>query len=315
MTGLLLLSRGAGRLALFCVALGCIFSAQAAWRIPLPFGLDPDSTNKPPRLHRLLEKANDYIELAEDEALAGEGDKAIENYRLALAELDRVEEENPERAESPEFAPLRNKRATCTAAIDAIRFAQINDNVRAVTLTNTKELERKWRRKHKLETPEDLEEARKEEARRKAQKAEKEMAEKKTAENKTSEKKTAEKETAASAADAPFAERSAAVLAHLRKQEYADADRLLATLEKDRPDELGVMLLRAASQMGQDQNHAARRTLEKAMKAHPQSYLPCYNLATVALRLGEPPLEARFHYEKGRALGGPRNEALEEMLK
>lgn len=312
--------RGVWRVALLCIALGSALFAQAAWRLPLPFGLDPDGTNKPPRLHRLLEKANDYIELAEDEALAGEGDKAIENYRLALAELDRVEEEHPERAESPEFAPLRNKRATCTAAIDAIRFAQINENARAVSLTNTKDLERRWRKKHGLETPEDLEEARQEEARKKAKKAEGKESEEKKVEAEKSEEKKPEPEQPEKAGDSgavavPFAERRAATLAHLRKQEYAAADALLVTLEKERPEELGVLLLRAASQMGQDQNHAARRTLEKAMKAHPKSYLPCYNLATVTLRLGEPPLEARFYYEKGRALGGPRNKELEEKLK
>ena len=39
------------------LALGLSFSASAAWY--WPFDFDPDSTNKPPRLHRLLEKANE----------------------------------------------------------------------------------------------------------------------------------------------------------------------------------------------------------------------------------------------------------------
>lgn len=127
--------------------------AAAAWY--WPFGYDEDGTNQPPRLHRLLEKANDYIELAEDESLNGNGDKAIENYKLALAELDRVEEENPDRAETTEFAPLRNRRAACTAAIDTIRFAQINENERAVAVSNTTELQKKWNKKHGIKNPDD----------------------------------------------------------------------------------------------------------------------------------------------------------------
>lgn len=131
--------------ALFAATFSSLPS-QAAWY--WPFGYDEDSTNAPPRLHRLLEKANDYIELAEDASYDGDGDKAVENYRLALAELDRVERENPDRAETSEFAPLRNRRAACNAAIDAIRFAQIDANERAVAVSNTAELQKKWERKH-----------------------------------------------------------------------------------------------------------------------------------------------------------------------
>ena len=120
--------------------------AQGAWY--WPFGSDEDSTNAPPRLHRLLEPANDYIELAQDASLDGDTDKAIENYRLALGELDRVESEYPDRAESSEFAPLRLRRAACTAAIDAIRFAQVNENVRPVSVTDTTELQKRWNKEN-----------------------------------------------------------------------------------------------------------------------------------------------------------------------
>ena len=307
------------RTALLAVlVLGATCSCSAAWY--WPFDFNPDSTNKPPRLHRLLEKANDYIELAEDDALAGEGDKAIENYRLALAELDRVELENPERAGTPEFAPLRNKRATCSAAIDAIRFEQINANARAVSLTQTKDLEKKWRRKHGLLTPEDIAEDKAEEARKKdaAKKGEAKQDEAKKDGTKKEETKPAEaKPDAAPAAPAKmsFEERRAAALHELRKQDYATADQLLKDLAAERPDDLQTALMAAAAQAGLGQDHAARRTLEAAMKAHPKSYLPCYNLASIALKLGEPVSEARGFYEKGRELGGPRNEALEEKLK
>ena len=48
--------------------------AQAAWY--WPFGSSEDDPSKPLRLHRLLEEANNYIEIAEDEALNGKADAA-----------------------------------------------------------------------------------------------------------------------------------------------------------------------------------------------------------------------------------------------
>ena len=289
--------------AAFALALGLALSAPAAWY--WPFDFDPDSTNKPPRLHRLLEKANEYIELAEDEALDGNGDRAIENYRLALKELDRVEAENPDRAESPEFAPLRNKRATCSAAIDSIRFAQVNENRRAVAVSNTSDLERKWRIKHGLQTLADEVFAKREAA-------------------KTNAAAQASSPVPAAATNAPAAKAPPAAasydarlkeaLAEVRGGDYATADRLLDGLEKERPDDLNLLLIRSAAQAGAGSLFAARRTLERAVKAHPKSYLPCYNLANLVLRLNEDLAVARDYYEQGRTLGGPRNEALERRL-
>lgn len=284
------------------LALGLSLSAPAAWY--WPFDFDPDSTNKPPRLHRLLEKANEYIEFAEDEALDGDGDKAIENYRLALKELDRVEAENPDRAESPEFAPLRNKRATCSAAIDSIRFAQVNENRRAVAVSNTSDLERKWRIKHGLQTLADEAFAKREAAKTNA------AAQASSPAPAATNAPAAKTPSGAASYDARLRE----ALAEVRKGDYATADRLLDGLEEERPDDLNLLLIRSAAQVGAGSLFAARRTLERAMKAHPKSYLPCYNLAHLALRLNEDLVAARDYYEQGRALGGPRNEALERRL-
>jgi hypothetical protein len=278
--------RALGAVAALTFAFAFASVAHAAWYWPF----DPDDEKKPPRLHRLLEKANDYIDQAEDESLNGNGDKAIENYRLALSELDRVERENPERAETPEFAPLRTKRATCQSAIDAIRFAQVNENTRAVSVTDTRELQKKWNRKHGVVTPEEAAEER---------------------------RKKAEAEKTAVKADAPDPELQAgcaAVLADLKKKAYPAASQKLDALEKGRPDELNLLLLRAALQVCQGQDFAARRTLERAVRVHGKSYLPLYNLANLSLKIDDDVDAARRHYEKGRSLGGPRNEALEKRI-
>ena len=292
--------------------------AQGAWY--WPFGTDEDSTNAPPRLHRLLEPANDYIELAQDASLNGDTAKALENYRLALEELDRVEAEHPDRAASAEFAPLRLRRAACTAAIDSIRFAQVNENVRPVSVTDTTELQKRWNKAHGVGGDEDEPPAPPAES--KAEKAAKKEPEK---EKKAESPAPAEEEKPAPApveeekpAELPkdWNGRVAQAMAYIRAQDYAAADVLLESMLKERPKDLNALLLRAAAQAGTRSYYAAQRTLERAMRAHPRSYLPYYNLANLLIQQDGGDLEAaREYYELGRTVGGPVNKALEAKLK
>ena len=285
--------------------------AQGAWY--WPFGSDEDSTNAPPRLHRLLESANDYIELAQDASLNGDADKAIENYRLALGELDRVEAEHPDRAESSEFAPLRLRRAACTAAIDAIRFAQVNGNVRPVSVTDTTELQKRWNKENGIENEEDKKPAAppKEEAKKPAPPPPPKEEAKEPA------PPPPPKEEAKKPAPPPkdWNGRIAQAMKDIRAQDYAAADVLLEAMLKERPKDLNALLLRAAAQAGTKSYYAAQGTLERAMRAHPRSYLPYYNLANLLLQQGEDLETAREYYELGRTVGGPVNKALEARLK
>ena len=347
--------------------------AQGAWY--WPFGSSEDDPSKPLRLHRLLEEANNYIEIAEDEALNGKADAALENYRLALSELDRVERENPDRAETAEFSPLRNKRAACIAAMDAIRFAQVDENERAVSVTDTRALQKKWNKKHGIKDPEEKQDAAKakdpkdlkdgdddkantdskepkdgkaapeqpaantppkpEEPPAPAAEAsapkppdpkpsetkvpESKPPETKAPESKPSETKPAESKTPAPAAERPassdFKFRLKTALAEVRNKDYVAADLLLEELMREKPGDLNILLLRAAAQAGMGSNYAARRTLEKAMRTHPKSYLPYYNLANLVLQMGEGVETARQYYEMGRMVGGPPSAALEKLLK
>ncbi len=122
---------------------------EAFW----PFSSSDSAKKKPPRLHVLLAKANELIEEGEDKALQGDAEGALKAYREALEELDRVQRENPERAEKQEFAPLRNKIAAVSAQIDNIRFQQVNRNSHPVVLTDTCELQKKYNDKHGIEEP------------------------------------------------------------------------------------------------------------------------------------------------------------------
>lgn len=313
-------------LILFITALCMGLSVQGAWY--WPFGTDEDDPAEPKRLHRLLEEANNFIEMAEEAALDGQGDKAIEHYKSALAELDRVEKENPDRASTAEFSPLRNKRATCQAAIDSIRFDQVDQNERAISVTDTTELERKWRKKHGLSRPEDLEK----------EKADLEKEKKKADATGPTNAPPAgvsavtnqppaqaavstnapPREAAAAPKpkmpDAVFAARMKTALTEVRNKDYAAADLLLEKLAAERPNDLNVLLLQAAAQSGTGSRYAARRTLEKAMRAHPKSYLPYYNLAFLLLKMEEDVETARQYYEMGRMVGGAPQPALEALL-
>ena len=231
---------------------------------------------------------------------------------------------NPDRAEKPEFAPLRNKIAATSAAIDSIRFAQVNSNIRAVAVTDTTELQRKYdeeqAKKKGLKKPE----AKKTE--------EKKPADRKEAKPEAPKKPVAEpaaKPSAPTAAAMPPAKKSVpskpvavagldsrvqTALNEIQAKDYAAADLLLADLEKERPDDLNVLILRAAAQNGLKYHLAARRTLEKAMRAHPKHYLPYYNLAYLMFRIeGEGAKSAKQYYELGRTLGGPQDARLERM--
>ena len=322
---------------LFAVA--CTLCARGAWY--WPFGSDEDSTNAPPRLHRLLEPANDYIELAQDASLNGDSEKAIENYRLALGELDRVEAEHPDRAESSEFAPLRLRRATCMAAIDAIRFAQVNENVRPVSVTDTTELQKRWEKLHGFADEEDedktpVQASSKEETKKTPLTEEKEEAKPVPPKKEEEEAKPApppkeeakptpppeekkplsppeEKKPVPLPAD--WSGRIAQAMSDLRAQDYAAADVLLESMLNERPKDLNALLLRAAAQAGTKSYYAAQRTLERAMRAHPRSYLPYYNLANLLIQQNGDLEAAREYYELGRTVGGPVNKALEGKLK
>ena len=119
------------------------FGAQASWY--WPFGSDDDetATSSRPRLSTLMAPASVLIDEASDLAEDGKGAEAVEKYREALAALDRIEAENADLVDKPEFATLRNKRAYVNATIDSLLLKQVRENARAVAVSETTVLERK----------------------------------------------------------------------------------------------------------------------------------------------------------------------------
>jgi len=111
--------------------------SQASWYWPFTSG----STNEPPRLSELMKPATTNIDAAADFAAEGKVKEAQECYRAAIAALERIERENPERAATPEFATVRNKRAYINAALDAMLLEDARQNAKAVAVTDTTALE------------------------------------------------------------------------------------------------------------------------------------------------------------------------------
>lgn len=123
------------------VILALAGSAKASWY--WPFGDEGGVQTQKLRISELMEPASLLIDEAADLAAEKKTNEAVEKYRKALEELDRIETENPDRAKSTEFATLRNKRAYVNAAIDSLLLAQVKANAKAVAVSDTTELEKR----------------------------------------------------------------------------------------------------------------------------------------------------------------------------
>lgn len=304
------------------------------------FGDDDSNTNKPPRLHILLQPANDLIEQAQMDELNGDPDKAIEHYQKAIAELEAVAKKYPERAQTAEFAPLRNKAAVCTTHIDAIRLEQVDANARAVAVTDTSALQVKYDLQHGVTNATGL-----------AFLASSATTTASRAALGLSPKVTAAAAAAAGAkasavarpyveaakdlvSQGRFPEASSNLVSALRaapqdwdarflmayvdlaRHDYAAADVLFTDLLADRPNDVSVLLLHAAALTATGDYGAAQKSLDAAIRANPHYYAGYYDMAFLLVEVNATGdfKVARRYYEIGRTVGGPRDLLLESKL-
>ena len=251
-------------------------SLHAAWY--WPFGRSENEREK--RLSELLEPASRLIDEASDFSEDGKVDEAVGSYRKALLELERVELEYPDRAASKEFASLRNKRAYINAAIDSLLLAQARKNVNAVTVTDTTELEHKYRQE------------------KEAEKAPK-VAEKSEATDQAVRRERLKKASEA-----------------LSKGNTVEAHQILKEILETRPNDAAALNLRAAVEASEGDYDTAQATLEQSIRSNPKSYYAYYNLAKLILQTRGTAgyATAKRYYETGRACGGPMDKKLEEAL-
>ena len=153
------------RLLTFLAVLAAAGALQASWY--WPFGSDDEDQKPVRRLSDVMEPVSLLIDEASDLAADGKSQEAIEKYREALRGLDEIEAQEPERATTPEFATVRNKRAYVNAAIDSLLLAQVRSNASSVTVSDTTELEKRKKEEEEVRSKKEEGKRKKEEARRK----------------------------------------------------------------------------------------------------------------------------------------------------
>lgn len=281
------------RFVFFTLLAVLTLGVQASWY--WPFGSEDGGEPDKPRISTLMEPASMLIDEASDLAAEGRVDESVEKYRAALAELDRIERENPERSKTSEFATLRNKRAYVNAAIDSMLLGQVKSNARVVAVSDTTELERRLA-KERGEKPKSKPEA---EQRKEADSAVRLEA----------------SPLPASRPARPPTKREQA-MDDIERGDYASAELLIEEMLAAKPNGAMALNLKAALEMKRGNLAAAEAALDRAVMSNPRNYSAYYNTAVLLLRKGEGnKSSAKRYYETGRAMGGPENPELEALLK
>ena len=317
------MTQRSGRAAALLVSALLASSAGASWY--WPFGGDDDGQGEksPPRLSELMEPASLLIDEATDLAEDGKREEAIEKYREALAALDEVEASNRERADKPEFATLRNKRAYVNATIDSLLLAQAQSNARAVAVSDTTALEKRLADERAGKTKD----AQSPNAEAQSQKqspnaAAQSQKQSPNAAAQEQKQEPASAEATAATAQGGSAKRQAPL--SLRAQAMADiaagdcdaAALVVAEMLAATPDGVAALNLKAALETARGDFRAAEAALDRAISVHPRSHFAYYNMARMIMQSRPSDRSAaRRYYDTGRSVGGPRDEKLEETLK
>ena len=286
------------RFALFTLLAVLSLGVQASWY--WPFGSEDGDEPDVPRISELMEPASLLIDEASDLAAEGKTSESVEKYRAALAELDRIEQENPERAKTSEFATLRNKRAYVNAAIDSMLLGQVKSNARVVAVSDTTELERKLA-EERGEKPKDEEKSESEVVGVQRNVRNSAVRLPTTTTPKTPAKPTTKREQA---------------MDDIERGDYAAAELLINEMLAAKPNGAMALNLKAALEMKRGNLAAAEAALDQAVMSNPRNYSAYYNTAVLLLQKGEGnKSSAKRYYETGRAMGGPENPELEALLK
>ena len=298
------------RFGVFAVAATLSLGALGSWY--WPFGSDDEEVI--PRVSELMEPASTNIDAATDFEYDGKFDEAIACYEAALRALDMVEAEYPDQMKKPEFTTVKTKRAYVKTKIDTLKFLQVKENSKAVAVSDTTELEKKLAEEKaaaaKAATPA-------------TEPAAEEPTPAPAAEVPASASAPAAPAPRARPAARPAAPAPAKVLSRQQRiakaiadGDYAAADADIAETLRTRPNDAAALNLRAMMESAQGKYRDAEHTLDQAIQSNPKSYHAYYNMARLILKAYPDNKDgARRYYETGRAMGGPRNAALEEAVK
>ena len=282
--------------------------AAASWY--WPFGSD-DSDPKPMRrLSELMEPVSLLIDEASDLAADGKAQESIEKYRAALAELDTIEMENPERATSAEFATLRNKRAYVNAAIDSLLLGQVRSNAKSVAVSDTTALEKRLEAEKANASEKKPVEVKKKPAEPAGSAEESEEGEPRQEARAVAAKPEEKAENAA-----PLSPREQ-VMADIEAGKFEAAAVRISDMLEEKPNNALALNLKAMMESAQGKTKEAENTLDQAIMSNPRSHFAYYNMASLVLQVNPGNKRvAKRYYETGRAVGGPVDPQLEEALR
>ena len=291
-----------GKYLVFAFVLTIACGVRASWY--WPFGSDDEEgAKKPPRLSELMEPASLLIDEASDLAGDGKKDESVEKYRQALSELDRIEQENPDRVKAPEFATLRNKRAYVQAAIDSMLLSQVKENAKAVAVSDTTELEQKLAAERKAKSEAEVEGKSKSGV----------EVEQRRDKNSTVRLKTTT--TTKPAESKPLTKREQ-VMVDIANGDFAAAEIGIKEMLAAKPNGVTALNLKATMESRQGKFKEAERTLDQAIRSNPRSHFAYYNMAILMLQVNPDNKDVpRRYYETGRSVGGPKDEQLEALIK
>lgn len=301
--------------------------AFAAWY--WPFGSDDEK--KPPRMSELMEESSILIDEAFDLAAQGKISEAVEKYKKAYEELEKLEFQYPDRAATSEFSTVRNKKAYVSTSIDSLLLKQASENARAVAVTDTTELEKRYEAEMKAKAaglpvededdePEESKSATKENVPSQHKKAEGvNEAAGAPARNAAAASERRGK-IAKIAAENPANRKAKIMLAveDLKNGEFNAAELTIKKLLAEKPNDVTALNLKAAVEAARGDYEKAKSTLHQLIQSNPKDPSGYYNLAKLIIKfegaVGK--AAARRYYDTARKYyGGPKDAKLEELLK
>lgn len=301
--------------------------AFAAWY--WPFGSDDEK--KPPRMSELMEESSILIDEAFDLAAQGKISEAVEKYKKAYEELEKLEFQYPDRAATSEFSTVRNKKAYVSTSIDSLLLKQASENARAVAVTDTTELEKRYEAEMKAKAaglpvededdePEESKSATKENVPSQHKKAEGvNEAAGAPARNAAAASERRGK-IAKIAAENPANRKAKIMLAveDLKNGEFNAAELTIKKLLAEKPNDVTALNLKAAVEAARGDYEKAKSTLHQLIQSNPKDPSGYYNLAKLIIKFegAAGKTAARRYYDTARKYyGGPKDAKLEELLK
>jgi Flp pilus assembly protein TadD len=297
---------------------------------------------KKPKVSELMKDANDLMSQAQSAYVDGQAKQAIELYRKALAEIARVERENQKEVSSSEFAPLRFRKALCETEVDRIMLEEVNASARTMAVTDTTALEAKREERRKAAETNRVPEAAvklasKEGAAKPGAEPSKPAAEEEVARpvdpNKPVDAASelewakdmisvdrfadAEKSLVLVLKQKPDSREARLLMALSRVQQghMADATVVIDDLLADNPGDEAALLLLAGAHVAAGAYGRAMDALDKAMKANPKRPEGYHDMAWLLLEMNpKEQAEAEMYYRQAVKLGGARDRDIERRL-